>query len=88
MIVRADGGSPGNLHSARGVYADWCERQELQTHALRYAFAHGQYRAYRAQGFSHRETLAALSKGLGHGDGRDRWVKMVYLRGMDTAEFD
>lgn len=30
----------------------------------------------------------ALSKDLGHGDGRGRWVKMVYLRGMDAAEFD
>ncbi|MBQ3300601.1 MAG: hypothetical protein IJH04_00345 [Eggerthellaceae bacterium] len=59
----------------------------MQTHALRYTFAHDQYRLYRAEGSSHRETLAALSKDLGHGDGRGRWVKIVYLRGMDAAEF-
>jgi len=35
--------------------------------------------------FSHRETLTALSKDLGRGDSRGRWVKMVYLRGMDSA---
>ncbi|MGH8040453.1 MAG: hypothetical protein ACREPN_00220 [Rudaea sp.] len=88
LIVRADGDSPGNLANARGIYAAWCERQELQTHALRYAFAHDQYRRYRAEGFSNREALAALSKDLGHGDGRGRWVKSVYLRGMDKAEFE
>jgi hypothetical protein len=31
------------------------------------------------------EALAALSKDLGHGDGRCRWVKSVYLRGTDAA---
>jgi len=35
-----------------------------------------------------RETSAALSKDLGHGDGRGQWVKMVYLRGIDAAEFN
>lgn len=33
-------------------------------------------------------ALAVLSKDLAHGDGRGRWAKMVYLRGMDAAEFD
>jgi hypothetical protein len=55
---------------------------------LRYAFAQEQYRNYRKAGFSNREALALLSKDLGHGDGRGRYVKSVYLRGMDESEFE
>ena len=88
LIACADGSRADSLASARGIYAAWAERQELETHSLRYAFAQDQYRRYRAEGFSNREALAALSKDLGHGDSRGRWVKMVYLRGMDAAEFD
>jgi len=87
LIQRADGDSPGNLANARGIYAAWAERNNLETHSLRYAFAQNQYLAYRATGFSNRETLALLCKDLGHGDGRGRWVKSVYLRGMPESAF-
>jgi hypothetical protein len=32
------------------------------------------------EGIALREALARTSLDLGHGDGRGRWVKMVYLR--------
>ena len=36
--------------------------------------------AYLADGIAMSEALARTSMDLGHGDGRGRWVKMVYLR--------
>jgi hypothetical protein len=88
LVQRADGDSAGELNNARGIYAAWAARNDLETHSLRYAFAQEQYRRYRAAAFSNREALVALSRDLGHGDGRGRWVKMVYLRGMDPSEFE
>lgn len=87
LILRADGDNAQDLASARGMYAAWANREELETHTLRYAFAQDQYRRYRTNGFSNREALAMLCKDLGHGDGRGRWVKSVYLRGMEPTEF-
>lgn len=49
-------------------------------HSLRYAQAQDMARVYRAEGLSERETRAAISENLGHGDGRGRYVASVYLR--------
>ena len=52
----------------------------VQGHVLRYAWARERMDAYLADGTAMSEALARTSMGLGHGDGRGRWVKMVYLR--------
>ncbi len=72
---------PGaNLKAAATWYRNAMHRLDVQGHALRYAFARERIEAYRAQGIPLREALARTSMDLGHGDGRGRWVKMVYLR--------
>lgn len=49
-------------------------------HSLRYAFTRERYEKYLTEGLSEKESLAATSMDLGHGDGRGRWVKSVYLK--------
>jgi hypothetical protein len=51
-------------------------------HALRYTFARQQYERLIELGIERREALARLSLDLGHGDGRGRYVKQVYLKGQ------
>lgn len=53
---------------------------ELSSHSLRYAWSQEQYQTYKTEGMSDREARAELSQDLGHGDGRGRYVAMVYLR--------
>lgn len=50
-------------------------------HGLRRAFVHTQYRYYRDTGLSETAALARVSRDLGHGDGRGRWVWNNYLAG-------
>ena len=52
----------------------------MQGHSLRYAFMRERVGAYLQNGIPMAEALARTSMDLGHGDGRGRWVKMVYLR--------
>jgi hypothetical protein len=47
---------------------------------LRYAWAQDAIRHYLSQGFSEKEALAMTTMGLGHGDGRGRYVAQVYGR--------
>lgn len=54
---------------------------ENSGHGLRRAFVHEQYRHYRDQGLNEAEALARVSRDLGHGDGRGRWVWNNYLCG-------
>jgi|GEM_PF-5099753 len=35
-------------------------------------------RYYQAQGHSEKEVMAMVSMDLGHGDGRGRYIKLVY----------
>lgn len=76
-----------DLRAAMGRYARVMHScgatGESSGHALRYAFAQDQVRHYRADGFSEKEALAQTSLALGHGDGRGRYVRQVYGRGMD-----
>jgi len=55
-------------------------RLGVQGHALRYAFVRARVDAYLQNGIPMAEALARTSMDLGHGDGRGRWVKSVYLR--------
>ena len=50
------------------------------SHSLRYAWAQEQKAAYLAQGISESHARKELSQDLGHGDGRGRYVAMVYCR--------
>lgn len=47
-------------------------------HSLRYAYAQGLLRQRLIAGDNPREARAEVSKQLGHGDGRGRWVASVY----------
>lgn len=51
---------------------------KLAPHSLRYAFAQDLMRYYKAQGHSEKEVMAMVSMDLGHGDGRGRYIKLVY----------
>ncbi len=79
-MVRKDGAPAGGLKEARSIYHSWAFRSGIEPHSARYAFAQDQQRGYIAAGFSPREALIAVSHDLGHGDGRGRWVKSVYMR--------
>jgi site-specific recombinase XerD len=57
-------------------------------HALRYAYARDCYNDCLKRGMSAENALAFTSLSLGHGDGRGRWLKSVYLQGMDNADWD
>lgn len=80
LVVRADGSASGGLKQARSIYHSWMSRAKVRPHAARYAFARDQMRGYLASGFSLREAQLATSLDLGHGSGRGRWIKSVYLR--------
>lgn len=79
LIARADRKPVEGLEQARSIWHSWMHRHGIKPHSLRYAFARAQYSAYIARGFGEREALSSLSLDLGHGDGRGRWVKSVYL---------
>jgi len=75
-----------SLRGALSRYGHACRAAGLQgeigSHSLRYAWAHDRFREYLREGLAHRDALSHLSRDLGHGDGRARYVKMVYLRGF------
>jgi hypothetical protein len=81
LVVRADGTVATGLKQAYGVYRNLCTRAGIQSHCARYAFAQERMQAYRNQGYSEREALAATSLELGHGDGRGRYIASVYAHG-------
>lgn len=80
LVVRANGAPAGGLKEARRIYHSWAHRNAVQPHSARYAFARDQLDGYIALGYSSREALMAVSHDLGHGDGRGRWIKSVYMR--------
>lgn len=57
-------------------------------HGLRYAFAQESVARYVAVGYSTREARALTSMDLGHGDGRGRYVAMVYGQANWQAPID
>jgi hypothetical protein len=80
LVQRADKLRICRLDEARSIYHGWCNRAGVEPHAARYAFARDQVHGYMKAGMSEREALAATSLDLGHGDGRGRWIKSVYMR--------
>jgi integrase len=74
-----------DLKAAKALYSNELSRAGLtgknSGHGLRRAFAHAQFRHYRDSGFDEANALVRLSRDLGHGDGRGRWVWNNYLSG-------
>lgn len=66
-------------HHAYAMRSNGC-KGEYSPHSLRYAFACDRVEAYKAQGYSHKDALAQTSQDLGHGDGRGRYIRQVYMR--------
>jgi hypothetical protein len=73
-----------DLKKAMKWYSNAMYRLGFRGHALRYRFAQDALDAYRAAGYSTKESLALVSIDLGHGDTRGRWVRLVYGRRPDV----
>jgi hypothetical protein len=77
----------GGLKEAKNYYshavAEVGLTGEHSTHSLRYAWAQECLKSLERQGFDREEALALTSQYLGHGDGRGRWLKHVYMQGME-----
>lgn len=54
---------------------------ENSSHSLRRAFAKDLYDHYREQGNDDKRALGLVSRDLGHGEGRGRWVSNNYWKG-------
>jgi len=80
LVARRNRKPVGGLHRARCIYHAWMWRMGVQSHCARYAFAQMNFKAYCNEGYLIREALIRVSSDLGHGSGRGRWVKSVYLR--------
>ncbi len=74
------------LKQARTWYRNAMHLLGVQGHALRYAFVRARVDAYLRDGIPMAEVLARTSMDLGHGDGRGRWVKSVYLRWWEQRQ--
>lgn len=57
-------------------------------HSMRYHFSQEAKSYYEEKGFTEKEIYAQVSMDLGHGDGRGRYVKQVYFKGIDNVECD
>lgn len=79
LIDRADGKPSTDLKTAHLLYRSWASRAGVTPNAARYAFARAQVQGYVSEGMSEQEAIWAASLDLGHGDGRSRWQKSVYL---------
>ncbi len=73
----------GARNRYRGACAEFGLKGKVASHGLRYAWAQDRYSAYRREGLDEREAVRRLSQDLGHGSGRGRYVRMVYLRGVE-----
>lgn len=77
-------GKSGTLESAYNRYGNASRKAGLQgeisPHSLRYAYSAEIVEKAKEEGNSEREALIRASLALGHGDGRGRYVKQVYLR--------
>ncbi|HEK2042028.1 hypothetical protein KUA05_02150 [Proteus mirabilis] len=51
---------------------------KLAPHRLRYTFAQDLMRYYKGKRHSEKEVMAMVSMDLSHGDGRGRYIKLVY----------
>lgn len=79
LIAQANGAA-SNLKSALSIYRSYNHRQGINAHRCRYAYAREVYQHHKNRGHSHREACRRTSVDLGHGSGRGRYVRSVYLR--------
>lgn len=74
----------GDLKKSLDFFHNQCRKLGLvgenSPHSLRYAYACELLEFFILNGYSQKEALALVSLSLGHGDGRGRYVKSVYLR--------
>jgi len=74
----------GSLQAALRSLSGACKGAGLEGtqsfHSLRYRFAREQFTHYCAAGYDQRDAARLVSLDLGHGDGRGRYVKQVYLK--------
>lgn len=82
LVTQHDGRPARDLRHARSIARNWCSRNGVTPHALRYGFAQRRFLELLAKGVSKREALALISLDLGHGSGRGRWASSVYLRSI------
>ena len=87
VIARRQGGflvqhtKPGilSLEQAINCYCNYFDYRGVNTHSARYAFACKRMEAYMATDMTLKQALSRTGRDLGHGPGRGRWVKSVYL---------
>lgn len=73
----------GTLVQAYAFYGNAMRRRvHIQGHTLRYAFILERVLAYMAEGLSLEQALAWTSEDVGHGEGRGRWIRNVYLQNI------
>lgn len=80
LIVGKNEEKEVGLKEARSIYHGWCYRAKIQPHSLRYRFAREQLQNYQKNGFKLREAEKAVCRDLGHGGGRVRWLRSVYMK--------
>jgi hypothetical protein len=68
------------LYALNNAYRSAGMKGVYSSHSLRYAWAKEQMGYYRDLGLTEKQARSELSKDLGHGDGRGRYIAMVYLR--------
>lgn len=78
LVVRNDGSACGGLKHARAIVHDWFHRAGIQPHSARYAYAQDLLAQLIARGLQQREALIVVALALGHGDGRGRYMRLVY----------
>lgn len=79
-----------NLKAALETHTDRLARAGLKgdnsSHSLRRDFAYRQYKYYLAEGYDDKKSLQLVSRDMGHGDERGRWVYNNYIRSTLEAE--
>jgi hypothetical protein len=88
LVTQKNGEPARDLRQARSIARNWMHRNGIVAHALRYAYAERRFRDLTAAGIAPREALSMLALDLGHGSGRGRWARSVYLRGLRCREGD
>ena len=73
-----------NLKAAMETHTDRLAKLGIKgedsSHSLRRAFAMDQFKYYLGNGCAEKQALSLVSRDLGHGDGRGRWVYNNYLK--------
>jgi len=79
-----------HLKAALETHTDRLARAGLKgdnsSHSLRRDFAYRQYKYYLEEGYDNKKSLQLVSRDMGHGDGRGRWVYNNYIRATLEAE--